>query len=93
MPGSEEIPLPGEIHMTDFIPITRQECVEAHSTGTNGTGAKGYAEEANRTHCTTRRVKFQDDQEWSLVPYRTRNGPPEWPRKDIRPLKRPIRRK
>ena len=56
IPGSEDVPLPGEIPMTNFVQITGQECVEA----TSGTRLNGTGHEHGR--CV--KVKFPDDREW-----------------------------
>ena len=80
VPGSEDLPLPGEIPMTNFVQITGQECVEACRTGNTGTEA--------------RRVGFPDDQEWHQVIGRKKNVLcPKRPITDDRPLSRPKRTK
>ena len=80
IPGSEDISLPGEIPITNFVQIAGQECVEACRTGNSGTEAK--------------RVSFPDNQEWHQVIGRKKHGLlPKRPKAGGRPLVRPKRSK
>ena len=71
VPGAEKIPLPGEIHAHNFVPISGQECV-----GTNVTSGTETCSHLDKSKIRPRTVKVRTpaDQDWHEAKGRPRPG-------------------
>ena len=71
VPGAEKIPLPGEIHAHNFVPISGQECVGTNVT--SGTETCSHLDES-KIRPRTVKVRTPADQDWHEAKGRPRPG-------------------
>ena len=85
--GSEEIPLPGEIHVADLRPITGQECVENPMDEDLASTARQPGATRTCTGPGCVRVRTPDDREWHQAHRRpNRPNPNRFNKPGIRPI-------
>ena len=71
VPGAEKIPLPGEIHAHNFVPISGQECVGTNVT--SGTETCSHLDES-KIRPRTVKVRTPAGQDWHEAKGRPRPG-------------------